>query len=158
MEVKTGAGGPFAFMKEEPLMTNCNEWFLLHGTSEQNAKLICENDFKQGKVAGTATGTLYGAGTYFAESSTKADEYAKATEADPEIFTMLMCRVVGGRVKYTDEVEPKTEELVNACINGSYDSVVGDREKCRGTFKEFVIYASDQVYPEFIVYYKRKWG
>jgi hypothetical protein len=40
-------------------------------------------------------------------------------------------------------------------LHGPYHSVLGDREKCRKTYKEFVVFASDQVYPEFIVTYKR---
>lgn len=159
--VKTGGAGEPGFTFEEPMDASCNEWFLWHGTSVEGAKRICEVDFQQ-RLAGTATGTLYGPGTYFAESCTKADEYAKVVvgdlneEEDEDLLVMMLCRVVGGRVKYTDEVEPDTEVLVDSVMHGHYDSVLGDREKCRNTFKEFVIYGSDQVYPEYVVMYKRK--
>merc|ERR1719195_2102446 len=63
----------------EPVDTDLNEWYLWHGTSIQGAEAICKIDFKQ-RLAGSATGTLYGKGTYFAESITKADEYAKETD------------------------------------------------------------------------------
>jgi hypothetical protein len=36
-----------------------------------------------------------------------------------------------------------------------YHSLLGDREKCRKTFREFVVYDDDQVYPEFAVWYER---
>jgi len=156
--VKTGLAGPLAFMGSDQLDRSCNEWLLWHGTSEEGAKAICNVDFKQSK-AGSVTGTLYGPGTYFAESCTKADEYAKeATEGDEAgCHMMLLCRVVGGRVKYTADPEPNAEELVESCQHGRFDSVLGDREKCRNTFKEFVVFGSDQAYPEFIVYYKRNY-
>eukprot|EP00427_Karlodinium_veneficum_P017479 CAMPEP_0169148164 /NCGR_PEP_ID=MMETSP1015-20121227/48688_1 /TAXON_ID=342587 /ORGANISM="Karlodinium micrum, Strain CCMP2283" /LENGTH=75 /DNA_ID=CAMNT_0009216581 /DNA_START=1 /DNA_END=225 /DNA_ORIENTATION=- len=75
MQVKTSIG-TIPFMRDDNLDPGCNEWFLWHGTSADGARNICETDFKQSK-AGSATGTLYGPGTYFAESCTKADEYAK---------------------------------------------------------------------------------
>mmetsp|Transcript_2037 Transcript_2037/g.5968 ORF Transcript_2037/g.5968 Transcript_2037/m.5968 type:complete len:640 (-) Transcript_2037:39-1958(-) len=156
MDVKTGNCGVLTFLDDEPLDASCNEWYLWHGTSEAGASGICKDDFKQSK-AGTATGTLYGPGTYFAESCTKADEYAKPTQHDPEVFTMLLCRIVAGRVKYTDEDTPDTEKLVESVLHGPYDLVLGDREKCRGTYKEFVVFAGDQAYPEFVVEYRRKW-
>jgi len=147
--VKTTSPG----LPDQPVDGDCNEWFLWHGSSLEAAKSICSNDFKV-SLAGTTTGTLYGAGTYFADSSTKADEYAKETGG---CFTLLLCRVVGGRVLYTDEVTPNSDQLVGKCLHGVYDSVLGDREKCRNTFKEFVVFSTDQVYAEFIVSYKRNY-
>ena len=35
--------------------------------------------------------------------------------------------------------------LVADCLSGPYDSVLGDREKAVGTFKELVVYDDDQV-------------
>jgi len=157
--VKTALAGTPSFMSGEPLDESCNEWLLWHGTSLEGAERICEIDFKQ-RLAGTATGTLYGRGTYFAESCTKADEYAQVSQDGEHagLFAMLLCRVVGGRVRYTDEPEPDADALTADCLHGSYDAVLGDREKCRNTFREFVLFASDQAYPEYIVFYKRRFG
>lgn len=154
--VKTALVGTLSFMSDAPLDPSCNEWFLWHGTSYETAKLICEIDFKQ-KYAGSTTGMLYGPGTYFADSCTKADEYARESTEGDGVFTMLLCRVMGGLVMYTDEVEPNAADLTDACLHGPYDSVLGDREKCRDTFKEYMVYGSDQCYPEYVVSYKRKW-
>lgn len=144
----------------EALDTECNEWLLWHGTCFEGAEAICKVDFKQ-RLAGSATGTLYGPGTYFAESCTKADEYSRPSGSGQYegLCTLLLCRVVGGRVRYTAEAEPNAgpEGLLGDCTHGPYDSVLGDREKCRGTFREFVVYASDQAYPEYIVLYRRKY-
>merc|ERR1712032_999902 len=48
-----------------------------------------------------------------AESVTKADEYAKPTTAvaEEEVFHMLLCRVVGGRVTVHTDKEINTDEL-----------------------------------------------
>lgn len=150
--VKTDLGARITFMGDDALDSSCNEWFLWHGTSAEGALRICDTDFQQ-RLAGSATGTLYGPGTYFAESITKADEYAKAD--DDDVHTVLLNRVVGGRVRYTDESSPDPVSLTEDVLHGEYHCVLGDREKCRGTYKEFVVFASDQVYPEFIVTYRR---
>jgi len=148
----------------ERMDKDINEWYLFHGCREWVAKRICETDFHIGS-AGKNTGTLYGGGTYFAESVTKADEYSKPTigwspelnkiAEERDLFCILLCRCLGGRVRYSDEVTPNPEECTKACIEGPYDSVLGDREKCRGTYREFVFFDSDDMYPEYIVYYSR---
>merc|ERR1711971_362315 len=61
----------------DPVDSRCNEWYLFHGTSEDCAKTICHTGFKM-SFAGSHAGTLYGRGSYFAESITKADEYSTA--------------------------------------------------------------------------------
>jgi len=152
------ASDSFSDLNTEPLDGSCNEWLLWHGTSLEGAQGICEEDFKLGSMAGSATGTLYGPGTYFAESSTKSDEYAKLSNIDGrDLFTLLLCRVTGGLVKYTDEETPDPQALTDACLHDRYDSVIGDREKCRNTFKEFVSFSSDVVYPEYIIHYERRY-
>merc|ERR1719171_2647464 len=103
------------FLGDDALDESCNEWFLWHGASQAAARSICETDFKQ-SLSGTTTGMLYGPGTYFAESCTKADEYAKEEDTDDhtKVYTMLLCRVVGGRVMYTAEAEPVAADLTEA--------------------------------------------
>eukprot|EP00811_Abedinium_folium_P021926 NODE_3115_length_2090_cov_8.617422.p1 GENE.NODE_3115_length_2090_cov_8.617422~~NODE_3115_length_2090_cov_8.617422.p1 ORF type:complete len:544 (+),score=133.44 NODE_3115_length_2090_cov_8.617422:84-1715(+) len=143
-------GGPKACRLEEGI----NEWYLFHGTNPAAAESICGSDFKVSR-AGSNTGTLYGRGLYFAESVTKADEYAKPNDAG--IYAVLLCRVLGGHVLYTDEVTPDPEDLVHNCVNGDYDIVLGDREKCRNTFREFVLFDSEDVYPEYSIEYVREY-
>jgi len=133
------------------LESNINEWYLWHGTSNTAAITICHTDFKM-RLAGTATGTLYGRGTYLAESITKADEYAKEQDGS---FTVLLCRVLGGRVRYCGDREPDPAALTKDCVEGDYDCVVGDRRKVSGTYREFVIFDAENVYPEYLLSYKR---
>mmetsp|Transcript_30771 Transcript_30771/g.56845 ORF Transcript_30771/g.56845 Transcript_30771/m.56845 type:complete len:553 (+) Transcript_30771:158-1816(+) len=149
----TLAWSKHAGVSADRLFPECNEWYLFHGTNPTAARSICEHDFKI-NLAGGNTGTLYGRGSYLAESITKADEYAKPNE-DGE-YAVLLCRALGGRVKYTDEIQPNPEELVRCCIEGPYDCILGDREKCRGTYREFVFYDTENLYAEYIIHYKRK--
>lgn len=138
--------------KRHKLRPYVNEWHLFHGTSEDAAEKICSEDFTM-TLAGSATGTLYGRGTYFAESVTKADEYAK--QGKDGMCCMLVCRVVGGYVLYTDEVTPNADLLQENVIKGEYHSILGDREKCRNTYKEYVVFDADQVYVDYLLFYKR---
>eukprot|EP00931_Biecheleriopsis_adriatica_P016704 TRINITY_DN12250_c0_g1_i1.p1 TRINITY_DN12250_c0_g1~~TRINITY_DN12250_c0_g1_i1.p1 ORF type:complete len:505 (+),score=93.19 TRINITY_DN12250_c0_g1_i1:64-1578(+) len=132
------------------------------------------------KAAGESKGTpLYGYGLYFAERVTKADEYADKIRPDshkllanllqergaagpaglgelPELYTMLICRVVGGRTNVCTTNEIDTEKLRSDVFDGPYHSVFGDRVESLGKpYKEIVVYDKDQVYPEFLVVYSR---
>jgi len=130
-----------------------NEWLLFHGTSAEAAESICKGDFTM-RLAGSATGTMYGAGTYLAESVTKADEYAKEEDGT---CAMLVCRVLGGLVLYNDDGSPDANMLQEQALSKGYHAILGDREKVRGTFKEYVVFDADQIYVEYVLFYKRKY-
>lgn len=134
------------------LCTEANSAFLFHGTSNKGAEAICLGDFLVSK-AGTHAGTLYGNGVYLAESCSKSDEYADP--GDDGLRVLLLCRVTLGNVLYCAGVNPNAEALVKQCVRGSFHSVLGDREKARGTFREFIVYDDDQVYPEYQLWYRR---
>lgn len=136
---------------EHVLSHQCNEWYLFFGASPKIAESICNKGFKRGASIGN--GSMYGKGAYFAESITRADENAKPNEAGE--CAVIFCRVLGGRVLYTDAVDPDPESLVSSCIDGPYDCVLGDREKSKGTFREFVFFDADRILPEFVVHYTR---
>jgi len=139
-------------MLADRLKPECNEWYLFHGTTPKAAESICRNDFNLNR-AGSCTGTLYGRGIYFAESITKADEYSKPNENGE--YAVILARVVGGNVHYIDAIEPDPEECLQSCIEGPYDCILGDREKCRNTFREFVFYDTENFFAEYIIHYRR---
>jgi len=142
--------------KEDPsyeLDRVTNTAWLFHGTSAGEA--IATSDFCV-DLAGSHAGTLYGRGVYLAESCAKSDEYS--SENAEGLRQILVCRATLGSILYCDEVSPNTDELVRQCCSGfppKFHSVLGDREKTSGTFREFIVYDEDQVYPEFVVWYKR---
>eukprot|EP00928_Gymnodinium_smaydae_P072711 TRINITY_DN56013_c0_g1_i1.p1 TRINITY_DN56013_c0_g1~~TRINITY_DN56013_c0_g1_i1.p1 ORF type:complete len:891 (+),score=144.39 TRINITY_DN56013_c0_g1_i1:82-2754(+) len=135
------------------LDNSVNEVYLWHGTNVRAALSIAQDDFRI-DLAGDNTGTMYGRGAYCAESSTKADEYATDEPGGyyEGVYAMLLCRATMGKYYYTEEREESAGDKVLA---GDYDSTLGDRLKSVGTFRELVIYDSDQIYPEYIVVYTR---
>jgi len=129
------------------------EAWMWHGTSKAGAEGITSEDFRL-TFAGNNAGTLYGRGIYLAEACSKSDEYTQ--EADGERY-LLLCRSTLGRINYNDESRPDVTALEDSCLTDRYHCVLGDREKIRGTYREFIVFDDDQVYPEYIVKYRRQY-
>lgn len=151
--VSVASGDAVPSLPGPPLDRGINEAWLFHGTNPIAVEKITAENFSL-NFAGTSTGTLYGRGLYFAEHCTKADEYAR--EGAGKVHTMIVCRVTLGNGLYTDEVQPDPRVCEELCMNSVYHSVVGDRIKCRGTFREFVVFDEAQVYANFVVQYRRR--
>mmetsp|Transcript_42979 Transcript_42979/g.79918 ORF Transcript_42979/g.79918 Transcript_42979/m.79918 type:complete len:809 (-) Transcript_42979:72-2498(-) len=145
-----------------------NEWMLLHASVPPAVRAICRSGFSMKCLGLGAVGDsksklgLYGNGSYFTDSITKADEYARGRCEDDDEFagcrTLLIVRVVGGRHWYTDK-EVKEEdkpEFAKRVLMGHYTSTVGDRFALKNTFREIVAYDASGTYPEYIVYYRRQ--
>jgi hypothetical protein len=130
-----------------------NEHYFFHGTSPEGAHGISESGFMI-NLAGTNAGTMFGKGAYFAEKSSKADEYASTNPGIYQgIYSMLVCRVVcGDMYRVTRSDIPAIEKAMKS---GAYDSVLGDREASVGTYREFVVFRERQIYPEYVVLYRR---
>lgn len=139
------------------LDTVTNEVYLWHGTSPRKAASILREGF-QLKFAGSGAGSnMYGPGVYLAECSSKADEYSKEDPADPELHCILLCRTVLGEVLRMTAGGEATHGIIRSAMSsGAYDSVLGDRESAVGTYKEFVVYREAQVYPEYLIFYRRE--
>lgn len=134
-----------------------NEFYLFHGTKPSAVKAICDEDFAL-NLSGTNAGTLYGNGLYFAEASSKGDEYANDDKQGifSGLFALIVCRVACGNLYYTDEVKPDVQDIMDAVLTKrTHHAVLGDREKCRGTYREFIVFDQRQVYPEYVVIYQR---
>jgi len=137
----------------QPLEQDLNEVYLWHGTGVRTALAIAQNDFSI-SLAGSSAGTMYGRGVYMAESSTKADEYSKDEQGTwyEGIFALLLVRACLGKYFYTTQRDTSAQGQVSS---GAFDSTLGDRAKSVGTYREFVVYDADQIYPEFVVLYSR---
>eukprot|EP00931_Biecheleriopsis_adriatica_P057146 TRINITY_DN33898_c0_g1_i1.p1 TRINITY_DN33898_c0_g1~~TRINITY_DN33898_c0_g1_i1.p1 ORF type:complete len:772 (+),score=163.10 TRINITY_DN33898_c0_g1_i1:106-2421(+) len=134
------------------LDSNSNDAWLWHGTSMHAAEEITSTDFRLDK-SGSHAGSLFGKGIYFAECCSKSDEYSDADEDG--LHCLLLCRVTLGNVFYCEEKSPDPNALVKRCLDGRFHSVLGDREKVHGTFREFVVYHDDQCVPEYVIRYRR---
>lgn len=163
VEVATSESG---LVLEVGLDGAINEWYLFHGTSPSKCKAICGHNFNTTmagtgatwKDEGTTKGTpLYGFGIYFAERVTKADEYCElGATGGEEVFSVLLCRVVGGRANVVETNEIDVVDLKTQVFEGSYSSVFGDRvKKLYKPYREVVVYDKDQVFPEYLLEYRR---
>eukprot|EP00927_Polykrikos_kofoidii_P067395 TRINITY_DN6288_c0_g1_i2.p1 TRINITY_DN6288_c0_g1~~TRINITY_DN6288_c0_g1_i2.p1 ORF type:complete len:801 (+),score=88.32 TRINITY_DN6288_c0_g1_i2:256-2403(+) len=135
-------------------LAGAQELFLFHGTSLQGALNIAQNDFST--EFSSAYG-LYGPGLYFAESVSKSDEYCDA-EVSSGLCTILVCRVCMGNHIVVENPSGSMDEIIKDLDQSDKHSVLGDREKERGTYREFIVYDSSAVYAEYIVTYRRSFG
>lgn len=138
----------------EYLDSSLNEHYLWHGTTPEGAIGISTQGFRL-SFAGSHAGTYFGRGCYVAECSSKSDEYARAGDSLlAGVYALLLCRVVCGSLFRI--TVPDHAAIDKALASGEYDSVLGDREASVGTYREFVIYDEDLIYPEYVVLYERK--
>jgi len=159
-----GPGGPprTAAVRGLPTLNPAvNEAYLFHGTSPEAASGIIHSGFRI-DLAGSATSAAFGRGGYFAEASSKSDEYAKCgTDKLSDLYALLLCRVSLGRTIrvekfYTDDASVRSLFDDDILVHNHYQSLLGDREAVKGTYREFVVFKQEQVYPEFIILYRRE--
>ena len=156
------------------------EVLLFHGTGPGASDSIMQGSFDMGY----SRAQLYGPGTYFAERSTKSDEYAKETEPrclPPSVATwlekyggrldnvknMLIARVAPGRMLKLESHEALAAAARRhgrggaktwADEEGDFDSVLGDRNKVGGlSFFREVIVGPNQAIPALHVLYQPVW-
>eukprot|EP00931_Biecheleriopsis_adriatica_P055437 TRINITY_DN32781_c0_g1_i1.p1 TRINITY_DN32781_c0_g1~~TRINITY_DN32781_c0_g1_i1.p1 ORF type:complete len:660 (-),score=117.74 TRINITY_DN32781_c0_g1_i1:181-2160(-) len=143
-----------------PCMEEANEAFLFHGTNPEAAQGIIHTGFRI-DLAGTAVGCAFGKGAYLAEASTKSDEYSRPGEGIfSQLYAMLLCRVsLGCTVRVEDFYweSDQTKHIVDKDIlqDHAYHCLLGDREAKRGTYREFIVFEREQIYPEFVILYHR---
>jgi len=155
VEPKTKAASPGLWERlNHPTLGNrSNEQYLFHGSNPTSAMSILGTSFSI-DLAGASAGTMFGPGIYLAEASSKADEYAKDENsggAYDGLFAVLICRAIVGR----SFVTLKPGDFKDNCLTGNFDSVLGDREKAVGTYREFIFFHEGAVYPEYVAFYKR---
>jgi len=125
----------------------------MHGTNPTSAVAILRTDFKI-DLAGASAGTMFGPGAYLAEASSKADEYAQDDKdgAYKGLYAIVVCRAVVGR----SYVVEKPGNYAKHVTSGDFHSVLGDREKAVGTFREFIFFHEESIFPEYAVFYRRE--
>lgn len=129
------------------------ERWLFHGTNPRGLEGIAKSNFDLGR-AGSGAGGMYGKGIYCAGCSSKADEY---TEEDASgVRGLLLCRATLGKILPSYAMSPNVSELQNKKINHGCHTILGDRWVAAGTYREYVFDKKEQLYPEFIIHYKRE--
>lgn len=138
------------------LMEDVNELYLWHGTSPTGAFGIRETGFNI-SLAGSSAGMMFGPGAYLAECCSKSDEYAKSDTSGvfSGVYALLLCRAACGELfRVTKSDIPAISKALGT---KKYDSVLGDREAEVKTYREFVVFNEAQIYPEYVVLYKREY-
>lgn len=138
------------------LAADVNEFYLFHGTSPSGVNGIFNTGFRI-DLAGSAAGTAFGNGSYFAECSSKSDEYAQEDANNVMTkgrFALLLCRVVCGNMRHVTPFDTIAHTKTKA---PEHHSLLGDREAAAKTYREFIVYDSAQIYPEFAIIYKREY-
>mmetsp|Transcript_5374 Transcript_5374/g.16609 ORF Transcript_5374/g.16609 Transcript_5374/m.16609 type:complete len:945 (+) Transcript_5374:136-2970(+) len=132
--------------------TRCT--WLFHGIRPQAVEDVVQPDFDISK-AGSEDGRLYGRGVYLSEWCSQVDKLLRP-DGNSGLRCMLLCRVALGNVLLDTAILPDVVHLVSQCTSGQYHCVLGDREeRCPGSTRDFVVYDKDQVYPEFLLWYRR---
>eukprot|EP00443_Scrippsiella_acuminata_P049919 CAMPEP_0115417020 /NCGR_PEP_ID=MMETSP0271-20121206/23910_1 /TAXON_ID=71861 /ORGANISM="Scrippsiella trochoidea, Strain CCMP3099" /LENGTH=953 /DNA_ID=CAMNT_0002841397 /DNA_START=68 /DNA_END=2930 /DNA_ORIENTATION=+ len=130
---------------------NCR--WLFHGISAEAATRVLDPDFDI-DTAGAEDGMLYGRGIYLTEWCSQVDK--TVLEGADGLRCMLLCRATLGNVLRDDAMLPDKVQLIHQCTGGEHHSVLGDREeRSPGSSRDFVVYDKDQVYPEFLLWYRR---
>merc|ERR1711879_921137 len=93
-------------------------------------------------------------GIYMTEFCSSADEMS--SDSSEDLYCMLLCRTILGNVLKDDAILPDTVRLLRQVVGGTFDSVLGNREqRFLDVQRQFIIYDKDQVYPEFLIWYRR---
>ena len=119
------------------------EAVLWHGTKPDIVPVIRDGGFDERFCALEG---LFGAGVYFAEQSSKSDQYCTKDAAG--LYSLFLSRVSLGRVHHTSG--PRTNE--RRAPDGA-DSLLGRAGPMR--YREFVVYDRTQCYPEYLLLYRR---
>ena len=159
-----------------------NEYFLFHGLNENGIPGITRFGFDPRYCSLKG---MFGAGLYFADNSSKANQYCHGGSCTASGFLtgraqcrckkseeacVLLCRVALGdpfiEKRYRGNSDGdywfgrrKEVEKTKRGQTGVYNSVIGESKTNGGNtlmLREYVVYDSAQVYPEYIVYYERK--
>lgn len=133
-----------------------NEYFLMHGSSPQGVIGVSNDGFRT-QLAGTNAGSMFTAGCYLAECCSKSDEYAQTDDTFYEgLCALILCRTACGQAFRV--TKPNDEAIMAARNANACDSVLGDREAVVGTYREFVVFNANLVYPEFVILYEREYA
>eukprot|EP00731_Ephydatia_muelleri_P020724 Em0013g451a len=132
-----------------------NERMLFHGSPFLHHIIMNGFDERHAYIGG-----MFGAGIYFAENSSKSNQYVYGiaggngcpTHKDKSCYIcarkMLLCRVTLGK-----PVEQFTAIRIAHAPPGHH-SVIGRPSAGGLNYPEYVIYRGEQAYPEFLVTYK----
>eukprot|EP00298_Acanthocystis_sp_HF-20_P014922 c20958_g1_i2.p1 GENE.c20958_g1_i2~~c20958_g1_i2.p1 ORF type:complete len:405 (-),score=169.92 c20958_g1_i2:193-1407(-) len=158
-----------------------NEYWFVHGLNTTALPNICESGFDSNSSSSQG---MFGAAFYFAENSSKSNQYSHGgncfqkgavplgqhagcqCQQDDEVC-LLVCRVLLGEPWIENKFQGnKPGEFwhgrrTDPVINGiTYNSVIAQSKSHSPSstlmLREYALYETTQIYPEYKLYYKRK--
>lgn len=151
-----------------------NELYLFHGTKEATADILKTTGFDN-RVASLVG--MFGGGSYFAENSSKSNQYIPGPEQGCDNpYQMLLCRVLLGDIhicKHYDQEKYRGTESGHHYVRRPpqkpnsfdvFDSVMGEKQQYGASakkfrplqYREFIVYEQAMAYPEYQVYFHRE--
>ena len=113
---------------------------LFHGTRSDSVEPICQQGFDF-RLAGSAVGTLYGKGSYFASKASYSMDYT--TDNKLFVVRVLVGDYTKGNPSYTrpppKNCSQRFGELYDSCVDNEKDPMI------------YVVFDKYQSYPEYIV-------
>lgn len=136
-----------------------NEFCLWHGTARlEGAGGICANGFDIAYV-GSAVGTAWGHGFYFADSASMSMGYTgggvRVTEQHCRVKIMFLCRVLCGRIRELSAAptQQEKEELTAKCLGpGGVFGSKSEVHSIHGGRFCYVCAHNHQIYPEVVIF------
>ncbi|XP_050959395.1 protein mono-ADP-ribosyltransferase PARP11 isoform X2 [Labeo rohita] len=127
--------------------SDIEEQMLFHGTSAKNVHSICTFNFNCRLSDKKRKAHILGKGTYFAKHASFATKYSENTSQGTKV--MLLARVIVGKCKtgrqdYCTPDDDLDEKIHDSCV---------DNTLCP---RIFVIFDSNQIYPEYVFEYRSK--
>jgi hypothetical protein len=131
-----------------------NEVYLFHGTNPKYLPPIATHGFDE-RLSGKG---LYGCGIYFAENSSKSDQYSlpmiDSGQHQETRFQMILVRVcLGTTMQVLSQLDlrrpPERPNTNGLC----YDSLSGQLDPTK--YIERVVFDGSQCYPEYVIEYVR---
>ena len=158
---------PYLLTCERVIDPVLNEFWLWHGTNPQTADILAKDGFDE-RVA--SMNGLYGAGSYFADASSKSHQYSGPPHNTVPPYCMLYCRVTMGSAflttkSHNNERRPPANPAFGSTggaaqgrgVSGTpHDSIMAESGVANGgrqVNNEYVVFHPAQAYPEFIVWY-----
>ena len=150
--------------KHNVLMNDANEKYLWHGTSYNSIKIIIKDGFDE-RVC--SLNGMFGAGIYFAEDSSKSDQYIERHHDGYSYI--LLCRVMLGDTGVVLSTHSNERRALckkrkcndDRCSHDRFDSLMAETKRNKykkaslHRHREFVVYDRTQCYPEFLIKYKK---
>ncbi|PLS19175.1 polymerase [Bacillus sp. M6-12] len=124
---------------------------LFHGSRNENYLSIFQNGLKIKPQSAQHTGSMFGAGVYFADQSSKSANYCWGfgNGASHDSYFLLVCDVATGKVK---EYADAQGHLTSAPYG--YNSVLGKKGRSL-LHNEYIVYKESQVKIKYIVEFKK---